>query len=161
LSLTLFALGGADLTTSLGTLGFGRPTTIVGLVLDIVAISHAIMVGTMHEELERCVNMGLLRLLLCLARARCFASSVVTLRGYKSELSPSRTPTSSRTTSHCLLASFPMPKMRERERGRMKGVDVSYAAPQAHKIVNVALHREYSLGIIFIFFQERKYLYYV
>jgi hypothetical protein len=30
-------------------------------------------------------------------------------------------------------------------------VDVSYAAPQAHRIINVALHREYSLGIIFIF----------
>jgi hypothetical protein len=32
-------------------------------------------------------------------------------------------------------------------------VDVSYAAPQAHGIVNVALHREYSLGIIFTFSQ--------
>jgi hypothetical protein len=31
-------------------------------------------------------------------------------------------------------------------------VDVSYAAPQAHRIVNVALHEEYSPGIIFIFF---------
>jgi hypothetical protein len=30
------------------------------------------------------------------------------------------------------------------------GVDVSYAAPQAHEIVNVALHREYYPGIIFI-----------
>jgi hypothetical protein len=29
-------------------------------------------------------------------------------------------------------------------------VDVSYAALQAHGIVNVALHREYSPGIIFI-----------
>jgi hypothetical protein len=27
-------------------------------------------------------------------------------------------------------------------------VDVFYAAPQAHKIVNVALHREYSPGIV-------------
>jgi hypothetical protein len=31
------------------------------------------------------------------------------------------------------------------------GVDVSFAAPQAHGIVNVALHREYSPGILFIF----------
>jgi hypothetical protein len=31
--------------------------------------------------------------------------------------------------------------------------DVSYAAPQVHGIVNVAIHREYSLGTIFIFFQ--------
>jgi predicted nicotinamide N-methyase len=40
-------------------------------------------------------------------------------------------------------------------------VDVFYGAPQAHKIVNVALHREYSPGIVFIFFQGRKYLYHV
>jgi hypothetical protein len=44
--------------------------------------------------------------------------------------------------------------------GRL-GVDVSYAAPQARGIVNVALHREYPLGIVFIFFQGRKYLYHV
>jgi hypothetical protein len=31
-------------------------------------------------------------------------------------------------------------------------IDVSYATPQAHRIVNVALHREYSPGIVFIFF---------
>jgi hypothetical protein len=37
-------------------------------------------------------------------------------------------------------------------------VDVTYAAPQAHRIVNVALHWEYSLGIIFTFSQGRKYL---
>jgi hypothetical protein len=30
-------------------------------------------------------------------------------------------------------------------------VDVSYEAPQAHAIVNVALHQEYSPGIVFIF----------
>jgi hypothetical protein len=29
-------------------------------------------------------------------------------------------------------------------------VDVSYEAPQAHKIVNVALHHEYPPGIVFI-----------
>jgi hypothetical protein len=29
-------------------------------------------------------------------------------------------------------------------------VDVSYVAPLAHRIVNVALHREYSLGIVFV-----------
>jgi hypothetical protein len=40
-------------------------------------------------------------------------------------------------------------------------VDVLYAAPQAHIIVNIELHREYSLGIIFIFFQGRKDLYHV
>jgi hypothetical protein len=40
-------------------------------------------------------------------------------------------------------------------------VDVSYAAPQVHGIVNVAFHQEYSLGIIFIFSQARKDLYHV
>jgi hypothetical protein len=30
-------------------------------------------------------------------------------------------------------------------------VDISYAAPQAHRIVNVALHRDYSPGIILYF----------
>jgi hypothetical protein len=29
-------------------------------------------------------------------------------------------------------------------------VDISYAAPQAHEIVNVALHREYSPDILFV-----------
>jgi hypothetical protein len=37
-------------------------------------------------------------------------------------------------------------------------IDVSYAAPQAHGIINVAaLHRGYSAGIVFIFSQGRKY----
>jgi hypothetical protein len=40
-------------------------------------------------------------------------------------------------------------------------VDVSYAVLLAHGIVNVALHREYFLGIVFIFFQGRKDLYLV
>jgi hypothetical protein len=40
-------------------------------------------------------------------------------------------------------------------------VDVSYAAPQAHRILDVALHQEYSLNIIFIFSQGRKDLYHV
>jgi hypothetical protein len=40
-------------------------------------------------------------------------------------------------------------------------IDVSYAALQMHGIANIALHREYSLGIVFIFFQGRKDLYHV
>jgi hypothetical protein len=40
-------------------------------------------------------------------------------------------------------------------------IDVSYAAPQAHGIINVALHPDYSLGIIFIFSQVWKDLYHV
>jgi hypothetical protein len=44
---------------------------------------------------------------------------------------------------------------------RRVNVDVSYVVPQAHRIINVALHREYSPGIIFIFSQGRKDLYQV
>jgi hypothetical protein len=40
-------------------------------------------------------------------------------------------------------------------------VDISYAAPQAHGIVNLALHQEYSSGIVFIFSQGRKDMYHV
>jgi hypothetical protein len=40
-------------------------------------------------------------------------------------------------------------------------VDISYAAPQAHGIVNVALHRECSTGIVFTFSQGTKDLYHV
>jgi superfamily II RNA helicase len=40
-------------------------------------------------------------------------------------------------------------------------VDVSYVPLQVHEIVNVALHREYSPGILFIFSQWRKNLYHV
>jgi hypothetical protein len=40
-------------------------------------------------------------------------------------------------------------------------VDISYAAPQAHGIVNVALHLEYFPGIIFIFSQGRNDFYHV
>jgi hypothetical protein len=35
-------------------------------------------------------------------------------------------------------------------------VDVLYAAPQVHEIVNVALHREYSPGIVLIFSPREK-----
>jgi hypothetical protein len=40
-------------------------------------------------------------------------------------------------------------------------VGISYAAPQVHGIVNVALHREYSPVIVFIFSQGWKDLYHV
>jgi hypothetical protein len=40
--------------------------------------------------------------------------------------------------------------------GCQLGVDVSYAAPQSHGIVNVALHREYFPGIVFIFFPREE-----
>jgi hypothetical protein len=40
-------------------------------------------------------------------------------------------------------------------------INISYATPQAHRIVNVALHWKYSLGIVFIFSQGRKDVYHV
>jgi hypothetical protein len=40
-------------------------------------------------------------------------------------------------------------------------VDISYAALQAHGIVNVAFYQEYSPDIIFLFFQGRKDLYHI
>jgi hypothetical protein len=40
-------------------------------------------------------------------------------------------------------------------------VDVSYVAPEAHGIINVALHQEYFPNIVFIFCQGRKNLYHV
>jgi hypothetical protein len=39
---------------------------------------------------------------------------------------------------------------------RCAAVDVSYAAPQSHRIVNVALQREYPPGIVFIFFSREE-----
>jgi hypothetical protein len=40
-------------------------------------------------------------------------------------------------------------------------VDISYAAQQAHEIINVALHRVYPPGIAFIFSLGRNDLYHV
>jgi hypothetical protein len=54
----------------------------MGPILDMVAISHAV-VGASCEELERCVNMGLLHPFTAPVRAHYFASSAVTPQGYK------------------------------------------------------------------------------
>jgi hypothetical protein len=87
--------------TLINTMGVTTsPSAIVGLVWDTVVVSCAI-------------NMGLLRPLLHLVRARCFTSSVVTPRGYKSRRSPLHTPTSSHTICHSLLTSFPTPRKKE------------------------------------------------
>jgi hypothetical protein len=45
--------------------------------------------------------------------------------------------------------------------GRVLTFDVSYADPQAHEIINVALHWEYSPCIIFVFSQGTKDFYHV
>jgi hypothetical protein len=85
LSLTLFALGGANPTGGFGliTLSYSRPMIIVGPILNTVVVS-CIVVGTLCEALGRRVNMGLLHLV----RAHRFASSVVTLRSYKADGHP-------------------------------------------------------------------------
>jgi hypothetical protein len=69
---------------------------------------------------------------------------------------PSRTSTPSNTGT-----LYPGNTTASGSPGNIASVDVSYAAPQAHGIVNVALHREYSLGIVFIFSQGTKDLYHV
>jgi hypothetical protein len=35
-------------------------------------------------------------------------------------------------------------------------IDISYAVPQVHGIINIALHREYSPSIVFIFFPKEE-----
>ncbi len=35
-------------------------------------------------------------------------------------------------------------------------IDILYAAPQAHRIINVEFHQEYSPGIVFIFFPREE-----
>jgi hypothetical protein len=59
------------------------------------------------------------------------------------------------------LFKSPVPFRRRFYKITIVVVDVSYAAPQAHGIVNVAFHWEYLLGIILIVSQGRKYLYHV
>jgi hypothetical protein len=102
----------------LRTLSFGSSTPIMGPILDTVVVSCIAIVGAMCKELGRHVNVGLLCPLLCLVRAHCFTSLVVTLRGYKSEWSPLRTLTSSYTIDRCLLVFLLVPRERERERER-------------------------------------------
>jgi hypothetical protein len=121
LSLTLFALGSAVQTGwfCLRTLSFGRMTTIMGPILDMVDVSGAVIASVMGKKLGRHVNKGLLRLLLRVVRDRRFTSSVVTPQGYKRRCLPF-TPTSSHTIRHSLLTSFPAPEKRERKRGKRR-----------------------------------------
>jgi hypothetical protein len=51
----------------------------------------------------------------------------------------------------CTSNSLGPPRLQSSGRKRvLRIIDVSYAAPQAYEIVNVALHGEYSPGIIFV-----------
>jgi hypothetical protein len=69
--------------------------------------------------------------------------------------SPNRIVTPAGTTTICMARST------TRIDNASYTIDVSYAAPQAHRIVNVALHREYSPGITFIFSHGMKDHYHV
>jgi hypothetical protein len=51
--------------------------------------------------------------------------------------------------------------MSRTQKTRPPCVAISYAAPHAHGIIIIALHREYSSGIVFLFSQGRKGLYHV
>jgi hypothetical protein len=86
------------------------PTAIMGPVLDIVVISYVVIADTVCEELGRHVNMGLL----CLVRAHCFTSSVVTPRGYKSRWTPLHT--LHLLTQSIVLSSPPSLCLKRRER---------------------------------------------
>jgi hypothetical protein len=113
-SLALVALGSSDLTSGfcLGTLSFAGPSPIIGPILDTVAISRDVK-GTSCKELGQHVNSCLLHLFTAPAGAHHFASSVVTPRGYKAGSHSSTQPTSSRTISYHLPASFPMTQTKE------------------------------------------------
>jgi hypothetical protein len=65
LSLALVALGGSDSTGEflLGTLSIASPSTIMGLILDMVVVAHDVE-GASCEELGWCTNSCLLRLCL-------------------------------------------------------------------------------------------------
>jgi hypothetical protein len=78
-SLALVDLGGSDPSSRfhLGILSIYSPSTIVGPVLDTVAVYHNVK-GASCEELGWRVNPCLLDLFTVPARARRFASSVVT-----------------------------------------------------------------------------------
>jgi hypothetical protein len=69
----------------------------MGPILDMIAVTHEV-VGTLWEELGWRVN----TCLLCL-----YVPDALPPR------SPLREPMSSRTTSYCLLASFPMAEKKE------------------------------------------------
>jgi hypothetical protein len=113
--LSLFALAGSDPTGGfhLGTLSIAGPSLIMGPILDMVAISRDVE-GTSCEEMGWHINSCLLHLFTTPARALRFASSVVTLWGYKYGSHPCVQPPSSCMISHRLPASFSTTEKKER-----------------------------------------------
>jgi hypothetical protein len=114
-SLALFTLDGSDWTGGfhLGMLSFGRHLGNCGAHCAYGCHipryrGHVIRGAGWH------VNSFLLCLFTTLAKPYHFASSVVIPQGYKACSRSCTQPTSSRTISHHLPASFPMAKNRER-----------------------------------------------
>jgi hypothetical protein len=116
-SLALVVLGDSDLIGGfhLRTLSVEHPSAIMGPILDMIVVSHDVE-GVSCEELGWHVNSCLLGHFTAPARARRFASSVVTPRGYKAGGRSYVQHTSSHMISHRLLASFPTTEKKERER---------------------------------------------
>jgi hypothetical protein len=115
LSLTLFALGGVDLTGGfcLRPLSFGRPLGNRGARLGYGC--RILCYRSWHNVrgVGRHVNMGLLRLV----RAHRFTSSLLTPQDYKSMRSHLCTAISSRSISRSLLTSFLASEKKERKNG--------------------------------------------
>jgi hypothetical protein len=88
-SLVLFSLGGSDPTGGfhLGIISVAGPSAILGPILDTVAVSCNVE-GASFDKLGWHINSCLLHLFTAPARARRFASSDVTLRGYKAGSRP-------------------------------------------------------------------------
>jgi hypothetical protein len=91
------------------------PSAIVGLILDMVAVSCDVE-GTSYEELECLTKLCLPRLFTVPSRTRCFVSLVVTLQGYEAGGRLCVQLTSSHTISHHLPTSFPTRLKRKRDR---------------------------------------------
>jgi hypothetical protein len=85
----------------------------MGPVLETVATSRDVE-GTSYEESGWRANSFLLRLFKVPGRPSCFASSVVTPRGYKASDRSSAQPMTSCTISHRIPTSFPMAEKKEK-----------------------------------------------
>jgi hypothetical protein len=116
LSLTMFTRGDVDPVSGfcLLILSYGRPTTIMGPVLDIVAVSHDVA-GALHEESRWHVNMYLMHAFIAPVGACRFASLVVIAQYYKAGSLPCANLDPLEQTP---VSSSPPPLHLKRERGR-------------------------------------------
>jgi hypothetical protein len=99
--------------SSLALFALADPSAIMELILDIVVVSHNVE-GASYEESRWHANSFLLHLFTVSAKTCCFASSVVTPRGYKADDCSCVQPMSSHMISHHLPAFFPEAEKKER-----------------------------------------------